>query len=69
MKKLVVLFLITCGFLTAQVTTSSISGIIVDDANMELEAANSIWIALYILITIANKHKSPQNVGFFCFRG
>ncbi len=69
MKKLVVLFLITCGFLTAQVTTSSISGIIVDDANMELEGANAIWIALYILITIANKHKCPQNVGFFCFRG
>ncbi|MGB0477327.1 MAG: carboxypeptidase regulatory-like domain-containing protein, partial [Flavobacteriaceae bacterium] len=42
MKKLVVLFLITCGFLTAQVTTSSISGVIVDDANMELEGANVV---------------------------
>ena len=42
MKKLIVLFLITCGFLTGQVTTSSISGVIVDDANMELEGANVI---------------------------
>ena len=42
MKKLIVLFLITCGFLTAQVTTSSISGVIVDDANMELEGANVV---------------------------
>jgi hypothetical protein len=42
MKKLVLLFLITCGFLTAQVTTSSISGVIVDDANMELEGANVV---------------------------
>ena len=42
MKKIVVLFLITCGFLTAQVTTSSISGVIFDDANMELEGANVV---------------------------
>ncbi len=42
MKKLIFLFLITCGFLTGQVTTSSISGVIVDDANMELEGANVV---------------------------
>ena len=41
MKKLVFLFLITCGYLTAQVTTSSISGVIVDDA-IELEGANVV---------------------------
>ena len=42
MKKLIFLFLITCGYLTAQVTTSSISGVIVDDANIELEGANVV---------------------------
>ena len=42
MKKLIFLFLIICGYLTAQVTTSSISGVIVDDANIELEGANVV---------------------------
>ena len=42
MKKLIFLFLITCGYLTAQVTTSSISGVIFDDANIELEGANVV---------------------------
>ena len=44
MKKLVLLLLITCGFVTAQVTTSSISGVVVDDANIELEGANVVAI-------------------------
>ena len=47
MKKLVVLFLITCGFLTAQVTKSSISGIIVDDANMPSKGANEAIVIIY----------------------
>ena len=42
MKKLVLLLFITCGFVTAQVTTSSISGVVVDDANIELEGANVV---------------------------
>lgn len=32
------------GFISAQITTSSISGVVVDDANMELEGANVVAV-------------------------
>ena len=32
------------GFISAQITTSSISGVVVDDANIELEGANVVAV-------------------------
>ena len=44
MKKLNFLTLLISGFVSAQITTSSISGVVVDDANMELEGANVVAV-------------------------
>ena len=44
MKKLNILLLLVSGFISAQITTSSISGVVVDDANMELEGANVVAV-------------------------
>ena len=44
MKKLSILMLLIGGFITAQITTSSISGVVVDDANIELEGANVVAV-------------------------
>jgi hypothetical protein len=44
MKKLSILMLFISGFISAQITTSSISGVVVDDANMELEGANVVAV-------------------------
>ncbi len=44
MKKLIILLLFISGFISAQITTSSISGVVVDDANMELEGANVVAV-------------------------
>ena len=44
MKKLSILLLFISGFISAQITTSSISGVVVDDANMELEGANVVAV-------------------------
>ncbi len=44
MKKLSILMLFISGFVTAQITTSSISGVVVDDGNMELEGANVVAV-------------------------
>ena len=44
MKKLNILLLLVSGLISAQITTSSISGVVVDDANMELEGANVVAV-------------------------
>ena len=44
MKKLSILMLFISGLISAQITTSSISGVVVDDANMELEGANVVAV-------------------------
>ena len=44
MKKLSILMLFISGFISAQITTSSISGVVVDDANIELEGANVVAV-------------------------
>ena len=44
MKKLSILMLLISGLISAQITTSSISGVVVDDANMELEGANVVAV-------------------------
>ena len=44
MKKLSIIMLFISGFVTAQITTSSISGVVVDDANMVLEGANVVAV-------------------------
>jgi len=44
MKKINIIILLISGFISAQITTSSISGVVVDDANMELEGANVIAV-------------------------
>ena len=44
MKKLSILMLFISSFINAQITTSSISGIVVDDSNIELEGANVVAV-------------------------
>ena len=44
MKKLNILLFLVSGFVSAQITTSSISGVVVDDAKMELEGANVVAV-------------------------